>query len=108
MRSLKLNESKRVSWNGDVAYDLSNPEHKAAMALNACEVSREIDTQTGREVFAIRLNNSWADWSETHITIVKGFSIYIQEALFKYLQRKRIINSFTDEFIYPVEKILKN
>ena len=106
MLSLELNESKRVSWNGDIAYDLSHPEHKAAMALNACDVSREIDKKTGKEVFAIRLNNSWADWSETRVTVTKGFSIYVQEALFKYLQKKRIINSFVDEYVYPVDVVL--
>ena len=78
----------------------------SAMALNACDVSREIDKKTGKEVFAIRLNNSWADWSETRVTVTKGFSIYVQEALFKYLQKKRIINSFVDEYVYPVDVVL--
>ena len=106
MKSLSPGQSKRVSWNGNVSYGLNNPEHKAAMTLNPCIVSREIDKVTGKPAFFIRLDNTWPVHSETRIVLFKNKKIVMQEGLFRYLQDKHIVNNFIDEYMYPEEEII--
>lgn len=101
MKSLSSGETKRVSYNGNVSYALNDPEHKAAMAINPCTISRENDT------YVIRVNNTWPVHSETHIKIKDKFEIVLNEGLFRYLQDRGIIHSFTDEYRYKVEYINK-
>lgn len=106
MRSLSSGESKRLAWNGNVSYSLLNSEHKAAMTLNPCTISMEIDKKTGEPTYFIRLDNSWPVESETHIRVTKNFELVLNEGLFRYLQDRHIINNFIDEYAYPVKDII--
>lgn len=101
MKSLSNGETKRVSYNGNVSYALNDPEHRAAMAINPCTITREDDT------YVIRVNNTWPVHSETHIKIKNGFEIVLNEGLFRYLQDRGIIHNFVDEYRYKVEYINK-
>ena len=106
MKSLSLGQSKRVSWNGNISYGLNDPEHKAALTLNPCIVSKEIDKASGKPAFFIRLDNSWPLHYEAHIHIWGDKKIVIQEGLFRYLQDKHIINNFIDEYMYLEEEVI--
>ncbi|MBQ2521600.1 MAG: hypothetical protein II537_02735 [Bacteroidales bacterium] len=106
MKSLQLGQSKRLTYNGNVSYALTDKEHKAAMAINPCVISREIDRKTGKECFFIRLDNTWPLHSQTHIGLWKGAEIVVQEGLFRYIQDKGLIHHFVDEYCYPVKEIL--
>ena len=101
MKSLSNGETKRVSYNGNISYALNNPEHKAAMAINPCTISKEGST------YVIRVNNTWPVHSETHIKVKGGFEIVLNEGLFRYLQDKGVIHSFTDEYRYSEDYINK-
>ena len=107
MRSLRPGESKYISWNGNISYALTDPEHKAAMTINPCTISREKDPKTGKEYFFIRLDNSWPKRSHTHIILYKSLEIEVEEGLFRYLQDKGIIHNFVDIYRYPVDMITK-
>ena len=98
INSLSVGQSKRLAYNGNISYGLSDKEHKAAMAINPCVISKEIiDSQ---EYAIIRLNNSWPIVSTTKIKIYKDFYITLNEGLFRYLQDKGIIHNFVDEYRY--------
>lgn len=103
MQSLKLGESKRVAYNGNISYGLNDPEHKAAMAINPCIVSREL--HNGEEYYFIRLDNTWPTYSETHIKIYKDFEIVLYEHLFRYIQDLGLIHNFIDEYSYPIQHV---
>lgn len=103
MKSLSFGESKKVSYNGNISYALDDPEHKAAMALNPCTVSKI--RHDGKTEYIIRVDNSWPKQSETHIKLFGNFEIVLNEGLFRYLQDKNLICSFIDEYRYSEEEI---
>lgn len=105
MKSLSLGQSKRLAYNGNISYALNDPEHKAAMAINPCVISKEIDKKTGKPMYFIRLDNTWPIHSETHIRVLGSFEIVLNEGLFRYLQDRHIINNFIDEYAYSEEYI---
>ena len=101
MQSLSPGQKKKIAYNGNISYGLSDPEHKAAMAINPCTISREGD------LYFIRLDNSWPKRSTTHIRISKDFEIILHEGLFRYLQDKNIIHHFVDEYCYTSSEVFQ-
>lgn len=102
INSLSLGQHKELRYNGNVSYALFDKEHKAAMAINPCVVSKEkID---GKEYAVIRLDNSWPVVSTTKIGICGDFSITLHEGLFRYLQDKGVIRHLVDEYRYDLSK----
>ena len=106
MRSLSPGQSKRLAWNGDMSYALTDKEDRAALALNPCTISRETDSRDGKDYFVIRLDESWPKWSETHITLWGDKEFIVQEGLFRYIQDKGYLHRFIGEYRYPVQSIL--
>ena len=99
VRSLKdrqVGSYESLTWNGDEAYSLSSPEHKAAIAVNPCRVEKECQEGSlySCSVYSIM---QYPKLSNTVFTL--GFiRIPIQEGLFRYLQDKGWLSCFTARY----------
>ena len=99
IRSLKdkpVGASVTIAWDGNEAYSLASPEHKAAIAVNPCRVVKE--RQEGYmyscSVYSPML---YPKQSNTRITI-GAVRIPLQEGLFRHLQDKGWLSQFTARY----------
>lgn len=80
-----------VTWNASRDYALNSPERRAAIAVNACDVTKgrivESDSENAANGFEVRISCAmiYPKYSWTRFNLGK-FSIYIHEGLFRYLQ----------------------
>ena len=88
-----IGASVEVSWDGNKAYSLSNPEHKVAIAVNPCRIEKRIreGNSCGFDIYSTML---YPKRSNTVITI-GAIRIPIQEGLFRYLQEEGWLSRFT-------------
>lgn len=90
--------SVRVAWKASKDYALHSPEHRAAIAVNACDVIKgEVDKTTGNYEIRIRCAMVYPKYSWTEFNLGK-FSIYLHEGLFRYLEEKGWISRYIAEY----------
>ena len=90
--------SVHVAWRGSEDYALHSPEHRAAIAVNACDVIKgEVDEATGNYEIKIRCAMVYPKYSRTEFNFGL-FSIWIQEGLFRYLEERGWISRYIAEY----------
>lgn len=90
--------SVHVAWKASKDYALRSPEHRAAIAVNACDVIKgEVDKTTGDYEIRIRCAMIYPKYSRTEFNLGK-FSIWIQEGLFRYLEERGWISRYIAEY----------
>lgn len=96
--------SVRVAWKASKDYALHSPEHRAAIAVNACDVIKgEVDKTTGDYEIRIRCAMVYPKYSRTEFNLGK-FSIWIQEGLFRYLEERGWISRYIAEYYTIIKK----
>lgn len=96
--------SVHVAWKASKDYALYSPEHRAAIAVNACDVIKgEVDKTTGDYEIRIRCAMVYPKYSRTEFNLGK-FSIWIQEGLFRYLEERGWINRYIAEYYTIIRK----
>lgn len=96
--------SVHVAWKASKDYALYSPEHRAAIAVNACDVIKgEVDKTTGDYEIRIRCAMVYPKYSRTEFNLGK-FSIWIQEGLFRYLEERGWISRYIAEYYTIIRK----
>ena len=96
--------SVHVAWKALKDYALYSPEHRAAIAVNACDVIKgEVDKTTGDYEIRIRCAMVYPKYSRTEFNLGK-FSIWIQEGLFRYLEERGWISRYIAEYYTIIRK----
>ena len=101
--SKPIGSSVYVTWDGNKDYALSSPEHRAAIAINPCKVTK-IDTPKWMVEYSLNVNYIeitspmiYPKYSRTTFDLGK-FKIVIHEGLFRYLQDKGWLTKYTDRY----------
>lgn len=90
--------SIHVAWKASKDYALYSSEHRAAIAVNACDVIKEdVDKTTGDYEIRIRCVMVYPKYSRTEFNLGK-FSIWIQEGLFRYLEERGWFSRYIAEY----------
>lgn len=87
-----------VRWNGETDYALSSPEHRAAIAINPCTITKA--EENGEALYLIRCEMVYAKHSNTPFDI-GPITIHLQEGLLRHLQDRGWLWAFTSEFRIP-------
>ena len=87
-----------VRWNGETDYALSSPEHRAAIAINPCTITKA--EENGEALYLIRCEMVYAKHSNTPFDI-GPITIRLQEGLLRHLQDRGWLGAFTSEFRIP-------
>lgn len=100
--------SVSVAWNGDIDYALNSPEHRAAIALNPCKITRIEDSEPlfdTTRLYHVKLTSPmiYPEYSRT-IFDFKHFKIIIHEGLFRYLQDKGWLSKYIAEYGFYVAR----
>ena len=89
-----------VAWKASRDYALGSPEHRAAIAVNACKVSKAaIDESTGEYEIRIVCAMVYPKYSWTRFNLGR-FSIFLHEGLFRYLQDNGWLSRYIAEYVY--------
>ena len=99
VRSLKdrpIGSSVTVTWDGNEAYSLASPEHRAAIAVNPCQIVKEWQ-ESYLFTCGIYASMQYPVQSSTVFTI-GSVRIPVQEGLFRYLQDKGWLSCFTARY----------
>lgn len=92
-----------VSWNGNKDYALNSPEHRAAIALNPCKITRvetpEWLTEYNPKLYDVKITSPmiYPKYSRTEFNLGKA-TIVIHEGLFRYLQDKGWLSKYIAEY----------
>ena len=86
----QVGTSITVAWNGDKDYALNSPEHRAAIALNPCKITRikdEYPPFNTSSLYKVKITSPmiYPKYSRTEFNLGK-FTIIVHEGLFRYLQ----------------------
>jgi len=88
----------RLSWNGNVDYSPFSGEHRLAIAANPCILKKEahIDYQHAydEDLYTLTTSTLYPEYSRTEFDF-KKFKLVINEGLFRYLQDKGWLGSYT-------------
>ena len=99
VRSLKdkpVGASVRIAWDGNEAYSLASPEHKAAIAVNPCRVVKEWQESY---MYSCSVYSPMLYPKQSNTVISAGpFRIHLQEGLFRHLQDKGWLSCFTARY----------
>lgn len=93
--------SVTVAWNGDRDYALNSPERRAAIAVNACMVTKcrpadEVAAQ-GHYEASITCPMLYPEYSRTHFNLGK-VSIMVHEGLFRHLQDRGWLSRYVADY----------
>ena len=100
--------SVRVEWKASRDYAVHSPEHRAAIAVNACDVIKgEEDKSTGNYEILIRCAMVYPKYSWTEFNLGK-FSIYLHEGLFRYLEDRGWISRYIAEYSTVIKKTINS
>ena len=90
-----------VTWNGDIDYALKSPEHRAAIALNPCKITRvktpEYFSMYGIYHCEVISPMIYPKYSETKFNLGK-VTVTIHEGLFRYLQDKGWLSKYVAKY----------
>lgn len=96
----KVGTSTRITWDGDKDYALGSPEHRTAIALNPCTVTK-LENNFGPSPYMSHVKVTspmiYPEYSRTQFNLGK-FSIYLHEGLFRYLQDKGWLSKYVAEY----------
>lgn len=103
LKSKPIGSSVYVTWDGNEDYALSSIEHRAAIAINPCKI-----TKTSPSKLAIKYSPNvdfieitspmiYPKYSRTTFDLGK-FKIVIHEGLFRYLQDKGWLTKYTARY----------
>lgn len=97
-----------VAWNGDKDYAINSPEHRAAIALNPCKITRVEDENSlfnTARLYHVKLTSPmiYPEYSRTTFDF-KHFKIIIHEGLFRYLQDKGWLSKYIAEYGFYVAR----
>lgn len=88
----------RVAWKASRDYALDSPERRAAIAVNACKVTKTVtDDATGEYEIRIVCEMVYPKYSWTEFNLGK-FSVFLHEGLFRYLEEKGWISRYIAEY----------
>lgn len=99
----QVGTSITVAWNGDKDYALNSPEHRAAIALNPCKITKietpEWLTEYDSKLYDVKVTSPmiYPEYSRTQFDLGK-FTIVIHEGLFRYLQDKGWLRKYIAEY----------
>ena len=96
LRDKPLGSSVAVSWNGNEAYSLASPEHKAAIAVNPCRIVKEWQ-ESYLYTCSVYSSMQYPKRSDTVFTLGR-IRIPVQEGLFRYLQDREWLSCFTARY----------
>ena len=100
----KPGTSVHIVWKASKDYALDSPEHRAAIAVNACDVIKdEVDKTTGNYEIRIRCAMVYPKYSWTEFNLGK-FSIFLHEGLFRYLEERGWISRYIAEYYTIIEE----
>lgn len=80
---------KKIAFNGDISYSLFNPDHRLALAVNPGYLWRD------EENVYLESPIHYPVCYDTHIGLLPGVSITVNECLFSYLETKRWLHPYT-------------
>ena len=92
-----------VAWNGNKDYALNSPEHRAAIALNPCKITRvetpEWLTEYNRKLYDVKITSPmiYPKYSRTEFNLGK-VTIIVHEGLFRYLQDRGWLSKYIAEY----------
>ena len=91
------------TWNGDKDYALNNSEHRAAIALNPCKITKIKDSSNTTTFYKVKITSPmiYPKYSRT-IFDLKSFQIIIHEGLFRYLQDRSWLSKYVAEYEFYV------
>lgn len=96
--------SVHVTWKASEDYALRSPGHRAAIAVNACDVIKgEVDKATGSYEIIIRCAMVYPEYSRTEFNL-GAFSVWIHEGLFRYLEERGWISRYIAEYYTVIDK----
>ena len=96
----KPGTSVRVAWKASKDYALGSQEHRAAIAVNACDVIKgEVDKATGDYEIRIRCAMVYPKYSWTEFNLGK-FSIFLHEGPI-WLRKGSAIDKVDMPFTFP-------
>ena len=95
-----------VAWNGNKDYALKSPEHRAAIALNPCKITRVEDENSlfnTATLYKVKITSPmiYPEYSRT-IFDFKHFKFTIHEGLFRYLQDKGWLSKYIAKYEFYV------
>lgn len=95
-----------VAWNGNKDYALNSPEHRAAIALNPCKITRikdEYPPFNTSSLYKVKITSPmiYPKYSRTEFNLGK-FTIIVHEGLFRYLQDRGWLSKYIAEYIFYV------
>ncbi len=97
LEKLPYGSSVRVSWDGNRDYSPFSPEHRAAIAVNACKVTkvapRNCEHFPDDDLYIISVSTQYPNVSRTEFDF-KLFKLVINEGLFRYLQDKGWLSKY--------------
>ncbi|MBO8439425.1 MAG: hypothetical protein IAC51_02120 [bacterium] len=94
----KAGTSVHIVWNAAKHFALNSPEHRAAIALNGCDVIKgKTDKATGDYEIRIRCPMVYPKYFRAEFNLGL-FTIYIHEGLFRHLEEKGWISRYTAEY----------
>lgn len=88
-----IGSSIYVAWNGKKDYALRSPEHRAAIALNPCYV-----TKVENDHYEISARLVYPKYSKTPFDL-RLFTITLHEGLFRYLQDRGWLSIYNISYI---------
>lgn len=92
-----------VTWNGDKDYALNSPEHRAAIALNPCKITKietpEYFSKHGIYDCEITSPMIYPKYSRTEFNLGK-VTIIVHEGLFRYLQDKGWLSKYVAKYVF--------
>lgn len=103
LASKPLGSSVYVTWDGNKDYALSSPEHRAAIAINPCKITKNkpselaIKYYSNADFIEITSPMVYPKYSRTIFDLGK-FKIVIHEGLFRYLQDKGWLTKYTARY----------
>ena len=80
---------KRIAFNGDISYALTNPDHRLALAVNPGYLWRD------KKNVYLEVPVHYPKCFNTHIGLFGGMRITVNECLFSYLEEKEILHPYT-------------
>lgn len=95
-----------VAWNGNKDYALNSPEHRAAIALNPCKITRikdEYPPFNTSSLYKVKITSPmiYPKYSRTEFNLGK-VTIIVHEGLFRYLQDRGWLSKYIAEYIFYV------
>lgn len=98
LEKMPYGSSIKVRWDGNVFYSPLNPEHRAAIAVNPCTVTKVmyLDYQHFPDdiLYTITTSTQYPKISRTEFDF-RWFKLVINEGLFRYLQDKGWLSKYT-------------